>query len=199
MPGTGVVEPVTPLVMSQTASASFSVARTTASVAAGDTGRPGRAGSTRKAGTGATRGCERGHTLGGTPPVIQVWTAFAAQPEKSAVTVLWPTPGTTSSFPWGNSAATDAAPAVGVRMSKPPLTASTGTFGRGPGASAAPPAGLGQPRQKSALPNRAAQTPNGPNAPGGRAARADCSSAARAPTGVSGVHGNGPSRQTVAA
>src|SRR2546421_12641225 len=133
MPGTGVVEPVTPLVISQTASASFSVARTIdsvartiASVAAGDAGRPCRAGSTGRAGTGATRGCERGHSLGGTPPVIQVWTAFAAQPEKSAVTVLWPTPGTTSSFPWGNSAATDAAPAVGVRMSKPPPTASPG-------------------------------------------------------------------------
>ena len=81
MPGTGVDEPVRPSVMSQAASASFSVAVTTASVAAADSRRRGRAGSTGRAGTGATRGCERGHSLAGTPPVIQVWTAAAAQPE----------------------------------------------------------------------------------------------------------------------
>src|SRR5258707_1159658 len=108
-------------------------------------------------------------------------------------------PGTTSSFPCGKRATTDAAPAVGVRMSKPPLIASIGTLGSGPAPSVAPPAGLGQPRQKSALPNRAAQVPNGPNEPAGKAAIAACSSAGRAAGGVSGVHGNGPSWQTVAA
>src|SRR5436305_15220263 len=199
MPGTGASEPLRPSVMSQAASASVSVAFTIASVAAGDTGCRGRAESAGRAGTGATRGCERGHAVGGTPPVIQVCTAFAAQPEKSDVTAPWPTPGTTSSCPWGNRATTAAALAVGVRMSKPPLTASTGTFGSAPDVSAAPPDGLGQPMQKSALPSRAAQAPNGPKVPGASAAIADCSSAARAATGVSGIHGNGPSRQTVAA
>ena len=63
-------------------------------------------------------------------------------------------------------------------MSKPPLTASTGTFGSAPDVSAAPPDGLGQPMQKSALPSRAAQAPNGPKLPGASAAMADCSSAA---------------------
>src|SRR5712691_2880784 len=104
-----------------------------------------------------------------------------------------------SSFPCGNRATTDVAPAVGVRRSKPPLKASTGTFGSGPVASEAPPDGLGQPRQKSALPSCAAQVPNGPNVPGGSAAIADCSRVGRTLVGASGVHGNGPSRQTVAA
>ena len=81
-------------------------------------------------------------------------------------TVPWPTPGTTSSWPWGKRETTDTAPAVGVRMSKPPLTASTGTFGSGPAPSVAPPDGLGQPRQKSALPKRAAHVPNGPERAG---------------------------------
>ena len=81
MPRTGVFEPVRPSVMSQAASASFNVAVTIESVAAGDAGRRGLAGSTGRAGTGAMRACVRGHSLGGTPPVIQVWTAFAAQPE----------------------------------------------------------------------------------------------------------------------
>ncbi len=115
------------------------------------------------------------------------------------MTVLCPIPGTTRSFPCGKRATTEAAPSVGVRMSKPPLTASMGTFGSGPAPSVAPPAGLGQSRQKSALPNRAAHVPNGPNVPGGRAAIAACSSAGRSAIGVSGAHGNGPSWQTVAA
>ena len=115
------------------------------------------------------------------------------------MTVLWPMPGTTRSLPCGKRATTDAAPSVGVRMSKPPLIASIGTSGSGPAPSAAPPAGLGQSRQKSALPKRAAQVPNGPNEPGGSAAIAACSSAGRSATGVSGAQGNGPSWQTVAA
>ena len=52
-------------------------------------------------------------------------------------------------------------------MSKPPLTASSGTFGSGPGPKTPPPAGVGQRRQKSAFPKRAAHLPNGPNDPAG--------------------------------
>src|SRR6266516_6544417 len=150
-------------------------------------------------GTSSTRGFERGHADGTTPPLIQARTERAAQSEKSAVTVLWPTPGTTSSFPCGNWATTLAALAVGVRMSKPPLTASIGTSGSGPAPSGAPPAGLGQFRQKSALPKRAAQLPKGPRDPAGNAAMAACSIAARSAGGVLGSHGNGPSWQSVAA
>src|ERR1044071_5156415 len=108
-------------------------------------------------------------------------------------------PGTTSSRPCGKRETTAVAPSVGVRMSNPPLTARTGTSGRGPGPSAAPPDGLGQPTQKSALPNRYAQVPNGPKVPAGRAATADVRMDCRWATGVSGAQGNGPSRQTVAA
>src|SRR6266849_1812707 len=198
MPATGVVVPPSASTMIQAASASFSVAVAIARVAAGES-RWGRAGSTGSAGTGTTRGCDRGHTLAVTPPVIHAWTAVTAQPERSAVRVLWPPPGTTSNRPCGKRATTDTAFAVGVRRSKPPLTASMGTFGRGPAPSVAPPDGLGQARQKSALPSWAAQGPNGPSEPAGSAARADCSSAPRAAGGVSGDHGKGPSRQTVAA
>src|SRR5262245_8556423 len=122
---------------------------------------------------GATNGAERGHCAETGPPVIQMRTDWSAQPDGSAVTVLWPTPGTTSSWPCGKRETTDRAPSVGVRMSKPPLIASMGTSGNGPVASAAPPAGLGQPTQKSALPNRWAQLPKGPNVPAGSAATAE--------------------------
>src|SRR5258706_15155793 len=99
MPATGVLVPERE-VMSHAASASFSVAVTMLSVAAGDT-RRGRAGSTGRAGTGATRGCERGQSGGGTPPVIQGGTPATAHPEKSPVTGRGPTPRTTSRLPRG--------------------------------------------------------------------------------------------------
>src|SRR5581483_1039927 len=98
-------------------------------------------------------------------------------------------PGATSSRPCGKRETTETAPAVGVRMSKPPLIASTGTSGRGPGPSAAPPAGLGQPRQKSAFPNLVAHWPNGPSVPGGSALIAACSIAGLSAGGGSGSHG----------
>src|SRR5690349_16286707 len=192
--------PERPTVISHDASPSRSVAETTASVFAGVARRAGLAlPGAGSAGTSSTSGFERGQEAGTTPPVVHALTARAAQAEKSAVTVLWPTPGTTSSLPCGNLAMTDCAPAVGVLMSKPPLTASTGTSGSGPAPSVAPPEGLGQPRQKSALPNFADQEPNGPSVPGGSCAIACCSSAGRWSGGVSGAHGNGPSWQTVAA
>jgi hypothetical protein len=84
-------------------------------------------------------------------------------------------------------------------MSKPPLTASSGTFGSGPGPKTPPPAGVGQRRQKSAFPKRAAHLPNGPNDPAGSASTADLYTADRLPTGVFGSQGKGPSRHTVAA
>ena len=94
---------------------------------------------------------------------------------------------------------TETALSVGVRMSKPPLIASTGTSGSGPAPSGAPPAGDGHLRQNCALPRRVAQTPNGPNEPGGSASRAALASAGRSATAVSDCHGNGPSRHVVAA
>src|SRR5690242_18109483 len=114
--------------------------------------------------TTGTSGLPRGQAAGGIVPLSNhARTAFAAQPDGSAVVTLWPTPGTTSRWPCGNRETTDTALPVGVRMSKPPLSASTGTFGSGPALSVAPPDGLGHFRQKSALPKRAAHVPNGPN------------------------------------
>src|SRR6059058_1280451 len=115
------------------------------------------------AGTGATSAFGRAHCCGTVPPLSQSWTARAAQPEGSASTVSCPIPGTTTTRACGKRAATVSAPAVGVRMSKPPLIASMGTFGSGPAPRARPPAGLGHLRQKSAFPNRAAHDPKGPN------------------------------------
>src|SRR6266576_5514886 len=60
------------------------------------------------------------------------WTARVAQSERSAVSTLCPTPGTTTRRPCGNCARTARAFAVGVRRSRPPLSARTGTFGYGP-------------------------------------------------------------------
>jgi len=151
------------------------------------------------AGIGARKGADRGHWPEIGPPSIHVRTDWSAHPDGSAVTVLWPTPGTMSSWPCGKRETTARAPSVGVRMSKPPLTASMGTSGSGPVASDAPPAGLGQPTQKSAFPKRYAQLPKGPNVPAGSAATAEFRIAWRPSTGVSGDHGKGPSRQTVAA
>src|SRR5579862_1065539 len=200
MPGTAVVCPETPPVISQSASASWKVWFAMVYVLSGESGRAGCATpGAGSAGTGTTSGCWRGHALGGTLPRIHVRTALIAQPDGSAVVVLCPTPGTTTRWPCGNRETTDCAPAVGVRMSKPPLTASIGTSGSGPVPSGAPPVGPGQPRQKSALPKAAAQGPNGPSVPAGRAATAAWKRAGRAETGVLGSHGNGPSRQTVAA
>ena len=58
----------------------------------------------------------------------------------------------------------------------------------------------GQPSQKSALPNRYAQFPNGPKVPAGSAATRGIEErlASLRDRSVAG-HGNGPSRQTVAA
>ena len=81
MPPTGVVEPVSPIVINQAASASFSVALTIASVRVAETGRCGFAGSAGRAGTSVTSGFGRAHVAAGTPPVIHVWTASSAQPE----------------------------------------------------------------------------------------------------------------------
>ena len=84
-------------------------------------------------------------------------------------------------------------------MSKPPLIASTGTFGSGPAPSGSPPEGLGQSRQKSAFPSFAAHEPKRPKVPAGSAEIAWVSSPCRLATGVSGVQGKAPSRQDVAA
>src|SRR5690242_16832026 len=194
------LEPDSPTVINHVASASRTVFETTFNVAFAVSACAGFASpGAGSAGTSTTSGFERLQLVGTTPPVIHVCTALAAQAEKSAVTALWPIPGTVRSLPWGNCAMTEAAPAVGVRMSKPPLIARTGTLGSGPAPSGAPPAGLGQPRQKSAFPKPADQVPNGPRVPAGRAAIAACSSAGRWSGGVLGSHGNGPSWHTVAA
>ena len=81
-------------------------------------------------------------------PRIQLRKTFGAQFEKSAVETLWPTPGTVTSCPLGNWEMTVTAFATGVRRSKPPFTASTGTFGNGPGPSGVFPAGEGHCSQK---------------------------------------------------
>src|SRR6266487_5760585 len=77
------------------------------------------------------------------------------------------TPGTTIRCPCGNWLTMAAAFATGVRRSKPPLTATIGTFGNGPAPSGVLPAGEGHSRQRDAVPRRAAQLPNGPNEPAG--------------------------------
>ena len=130
---------------------------------------------------------------------IQSCTASAAQPDGSVVTTLCPTPGTTTSLPCGNCATTDCAPSVGVRMSKPPLSARTGTFGYAAGDRFTPPDGVGQVSHRLAFPRSAAQVPNGPNVPGGSAAIALRRRPGRADGAESAGHGNGPSRQSVAA
>ena len=112
---------------------------------------------------------------------------------------LCPTPGTSISRPCGNCETTASAFDVGVRMSKPPLSAIIGTLGSGPGASGVFPAGDGHSSQKNALPVRPAQFPNAPNDPLGIPASVDCRICARAEGGVSGVQGNLPSAQLVAA
>src|SRR5437016_5197359 len=61
------------------------------------------------------------------------------------------------------------------------------------------PAGDGHSAQKNAFPVRPAEFPNGPNDPLGRPRSVDCRIAARADGGVSGVQGNCPSAQFVAA
>jgi len=70
-----------------------------------------------------------------------------AQPDGSTVSTLCPTPGTTVTCPCGNCEITETAFAVGVRMSRLPERASTGTSGKGPAARGAFPAGEGQKRQ----------------------------------------------------
>src|SRR4051812_18988121 len=132
MPGTWAADPEAPAVMSHVAFASVIVWRAIVYVAlavaacVGCSG-PAAGGVT----TGRTGGCSRGQTAGGLAPLIHVRTALTAQPDGSAVTVLWPTPGTIVSLPCGNRATTDCALAVGVRMSMLPLTAIIGTSGSG--------------------------------------------------------------------
>src|SRR2546428_10695040 len=102
--------PEAPLVMNQIASASCNVCATIERVWAGFWRFFGIAGN---AAIGVTNGLARGHCAGGTAPVcIHVRTAFCEQPDGSAVSTLWPTPGTTSRLPCGNRETTDAAPAV---------------------------------------------------------------------------------------
>ena len=93
------------------------------------------------------------------------------------------------SRPCGNLETTATALAVGVRMSKPPFTASTGTFGSGPGPRGAPPEGSGQPRQKCPLPIAAAQLPNRPEGAGRK--RLDGAVVERRAAGDRGVDGPG--------
>src|SRR5579862_9528381 len=100
--------PETPAVMSQSACASSSVSRTAAYVAPGDSGCFGLADpGGGSAGTGITSGCTTGQTVGTLAPVIHWRTALTAQPDGSAVTVLWPTPGTSRRCPCGNWATID--------------------------------------------------------------------------------------------
>src|SRR5581483_4440348 len=198
-PATRAGVPDSAAVSSHIDSASCSAAFAIAKVAAADCGFFGFA--TPGAGidaTGSTNGFSAGHEDGTGPPRIHERTAFTAQPDGSAVTVLWPTLGTTSRCPCGNCAVTAAAPASGVRRSSPPVTPSIGTFGNVV-PNVTPPSGPGQPVQKSALPNWDAHEPNGPNVPAGAAVIAVWSSAGRSAGAVSGAQGNGPSRQTVAA
>ena len=132
-------------------------------------------------GTATTSGFERGQAAGTTAPVIHEWTARAAQAgEVGGHRAVADARDDERACPAGTGRRPTWRPAVGVRMSKPPLTASTGTFGSGPAPSGAPPAGLGQPRQKSALPKRC--RPRAERAAGcrrGSAAIAACSSAGR--------------------
>src|SRR5438876_3787057 len=104
---------------------------------------------------GRVGNCPRIFTRDGTPghiarggaasvPRIHIRTERWAQNDRSAVRTLWPTPGTTISLPCGNWSTTVSAFETGVRMSKPPLTTSTGTLGSGPGPSGVFPAGDGQ-------------------------------------------------------
>ena len=101
--------------------------------------------------------------------------------------------------PCGNWSTTATALATGVRMSKPPFTARTGTFGNGPGPSGVLPDGEGHCSQKYAVPRRAAHLPKGPNDPGSKPATAWSIAARRWPGGVAGDHGKTPSAQLVAA
>src|SRR5712691_5775793 len=100
--------------------------------------------------------------------------------------------------PCGNLSTIESALATGVRTSKPPLTASTGTFGNGPAARGVLPAGDGQSLQNVAEPVRAVHEPKGPNEPGDIAAIAALSTPSRSDTGVVGAHGNCPSAHVVA-
>src|SRR5579875_1779621 len=167
-PATCAGSPDWPAVISHIASASWSVCLATASVDFVDRGCFGLAGpGAGMLARGRTNGFSAGQEAGTGPPWIQVRTAFTAQPDGSAVTVLCPTLGTTSSFPCGNCAVTAAAPASGVRRSSPPVTPSIGTFGSGPAPRSTPPVGPGQPVQKSALPKSDAHEPKGPKVPAG--------------------------------
>src|SRR5438067_7056773 len=169
----------------QEASASRSVLAASARVEVTDGlfGARGNAPSTFA--TGATRG--QAASLGAfSVPRIHSLRERCEQKGASAPVTLCPTPGTSINLPCGNCETTARAFVVGVRRSKPPLIASIGTFGNGPGPSGVFPAGDGHCSQKNALPVRPAQLPKEPNAPLGRPARVDCRIATRADGGVSG-------------
>src|SRR3954452_6665734 len=105
-----------------------------------------------------------------------------------------------SSFPWGKLRTTAAALEVGVRMSYPPLRASTGTSGSGPAPSGGVgTAGVGHLRQNAAVPSLVAHEPNGPSDPAGSALIAADSFPGRSASGAAGSHGKCPSAQDVAA
>ena len=142
----------------------------------------------------------RGHVAGGMTPISQFRTAVNGHVDcRIGFSTLWPVPGTTTRCPCGKRLVTEAALAVGVRKSSPPLNVSTGTFGSGPPASGALPDGEGHRSQKYAVPRRAAQVPNGPKEPAGRAATAAFRTEVRSDGGVVGAHGKCTSAQVVAA
>ena len=101
-----------------------------------------------------------GHELGTAWSSIHERTPLTAHPDGSAVTVLWPTPGTTSRCPCGNRATTDWAPSRGSAHVEAAADREHRTFGSGPAPSGAPPSAPGHWRQKSALPKLAAHGPN---------------------------------------
>src|SRR5581483_3416358 len=97
------------------------------------------------AASGATYGFDRGHVAAGVRlPEIQLRRASAEQVDGSAVRTLCPTPGTTTRWPCGKRATTAAASDVGVRRSRPPLNASTGTSGSAAGTGGTSETGVGQ-------------------------------------------------------
>src|SRR5207247_1891634 len=134
-------------ICSQVASASRTVFAASVSVpfTVAVTGRRGKA--PRTFPTGGTRGQEADRKLWSVPRIHRL-IASDAQPEKSADDTLCPTPGTVISWPCGKAETTATAFAVGVRRSNPPLRASTGTFGSGPGPSGVFPVGVGHCSQK---------------------------------------------------
>ena len=99
-PATAADRPDSPAVISQSACASCNDCFVIANVAAADSGRRGCASpGAGSPDTGTTSGFVSGHDAGTDWSSIQERTAFTAHPDGSAVTVLCPTPGTTSEMP----------------------------------------------------------------------------------------------------